>query len=103
MPLSNMKYLSGQELFAAHTPLRILDVRSAAEYSDGHIVGAELLPLSLIRIVAHERLPHKDEPIVLCCATGGRAMLAAKELESLGYTNISVLEGGYGAWCEHSS
>lgn len=82
---------------------RLVDVRSQEEFEAGHITGAELLPLSLIGLLAKERLTDVHENIILCCASGGRAMLAAKELEDLGYTNVSVLEGGYGAWCEFSS
>lgn len=98
-----MQMLSCREFCAGVVDGRLVDVRSEAEFNQGHIEGAELLPLSLIPVLAAERLTDRAAHLIVCCAAGGRAMLAAKELEKLGYTNVSVLEGGYGAWCEHSS
>lgn len=83
--------------------IRLIDVRSDAEFRMGHIAGAELLPQPFIELVAGERLQDKGATIVLCCAAGGRATMAAHSLEAMGYTNVSVLEGGYGAWCELQS
>jgi phage shock protein E len=81
----------------AREDIRIIDVRSTEEYQDGHMGGAELIPQPLIAMLAAERLPNKSEPLVLYCMAGGRATLAAQSLEALGYTDVSVLEGGYDA------
>lgn len=89
-----MQYLSLVDV-RAREDIRVIDVRSTEEYQEGHIAGAELIPQPLIAILAGERLPNKSEPLVLYCMAGGRAALAAQSLEALGYTDVSVLEGGY--------
>jgi rhodanese-related sulfurtransferase len=45
-----------------------------------------------------DKLPSKDQPIVLYCAGGGMSTMAAKELASRGYTNVYEVDGGFSAW-----
>lgn len=67
----------------------LVDVREKAEWDDGHVDGAILLPISVLRKGLSEEggqaLP-KDKILYLHCAVGMRAMSAAKILEKQGYT-----------------
>ena len=82
------------------TPPRIVDVREQNEWDAGHIPGAELIPLGTVPNVAAERLPKKDERIVLHCAAGVRSAVATYQLQQLGYTNVASMAGGFAAWRE---
>lgn len=66
----------------------ILDVRTKAEFDEGHIPNALLIPDTEITQKAEEVLPDKDQTILVYCRSGRRSALAAKELIQLGYTNV---------------
>jgi len=75
---------------------RILDVRGASEWAEGHIPSAEHAYLGdLLERVAH--VPHAT-PLVLLCETGSRSVIAASVLRRAGFTNVRSLSGGLRAW-----
>lgn len=75
----------------------ILDVRTAQEFSSGHIPGAALLPNETIGTEDIPLLPDKDQLILVYCRSGNRSTQAAEKLAQLGYTNI-VEFGGINSW-----
>lgn len=68
----------------------IIDVRTPAEFSEGHVAGSINIPLAEItsRIADIQGL---QQPIVLCCASGNRSGQATAYLQSLG---IACENGG---------
>lgn len=84
----------------ANAPTRIVDVREQSEWDGGHIPGAELIPLGTLADAAAERLPDKDEDIVVHCAAGVRSAVAAYQLQQLGYTKVRSMAGGFNLWRE---
>ncbi len=73
--------------------IEFLDVRSQEEYEEGAITGSVNIPQEELRFRLDE-LP-ADRHLVIYCAVGMRAYLAYRILASEGFTNISVLSGGY--------
>lgn len=65
----------------------IVDVRSKAEFSGGHIKGSKNIPLPTLN-TNPGLLKAKDKPIILCCASGMRSASAKNLLSSKGYTNV---------------
>ncbi len=68
----------------------VLDVRMQNEYNAGHVPGAVLLPLDLIKANSPQvlqTLPDKDAEILVYCRSGRRSKEAANALIALGYTN----------------
>ena len=84
--------LNGDSQFA------LIDVRESGEYNSSHIPGASLIPRRRIEHIIESSAPVKSVPIVVCDDDGRRAPLAAATLERLGYTSVSVLEGGVNRW-----
>ena len=73
----------------------LLDVRESDEYAEGHVPGAQLLPLSVLPVRMHE-LP-RDRPVYVVCQGGGRSAQAAQLLSDAGVDARSVT-GGTAAW-----
>ena len=75
----------------------LLDVRTQAEYDQGHIPGAVCIPNETIRKEKIPALPDKDQLILTYCRSGNRSKQAAQKLAEQGYTNI-VEFGGILSW-----
>jgi rhodanese-related sulfurtransferase len=84
----------------------LLDVREPAEWEKGHIPGAVLAPRGMLEWYADPTTPYakaelttkRDAHIIVACASGGRSMLAAQTLKSMGYTNVVNMAGGFNEW-----
>ena len=64
----------------------LIDVRTRAEYDEGHIAGAYLMPLD--EIYQHPELhllKQRDTPVLLYCRSGRRSGLVMHDLARLGY------------------
>lgn len=75
----------------------VIDVRGAAEWDAGHIEGARLVPLEVLRADPDAVLSH-DRPLVFVCAKGVRSLAAAKLADRFGYAAIHSLDGGTREW-----
>jgi rhodanese-related sulfurtransferase len=76
--------------------LQIIDVRTPAEYADGHLARAKLIPVEEIA----ERLSEidKKKPVLLYCRFGLKSRNALAVLQDHGFTNARQMEGGILAW-----
>lgn len=75
---------------------QLVDVRQPAEYAQGHLPGALLLPLTELT----ERAGELDQarPVLAYCHSGMRSHAAAGLLAGLGFGEVANLEGGMMAW-----
>src|ERR1041384_2788974 len=76
----------------------VFDVRERGEYNDGQIAGATSLPRSQLEFRIEALVPDRNVPLFLYDGADGRAQLAAKTLEELGYSRVSMLGGGFETW-----
>jgi rhodanese-related sulfurtransferase len=76
----------------------ILDVRSRAEFSHGHVPGAVHVPFwQLSRRV--DRIPSSpDATLVVYCGHGPRALLAGALLRRRGFRDVVYLAGHFSQW-----
>ncbi len=89
--------VSAQELHDNPPPVTLF-VDTSQDFSGGHTPGAKWLSRSWLEIEIGGIAPDKDAPIAVTCSNGRNSALAAVTLAGLGYTAVSVLEGGMGAW-----
>ena len=71
----------------------ILDVRTAAEYTEGHLEGAELLDLTGGDLAAALPTLDPDAEYLVYCASGNRSGQAVALMEEAGLTKVTDLGG----------
>jgi len=77
-----------------------IDVREDNEFATDHARGAVHLGRGILERDIETVIPDKHAGIVLYCGGGFRSALAADNLEKMGYTNVSSMDGGIRAWRE---
>ena len=95
--------VTAQELramFGDGAELALLDAREEQAFGASHIFYATCLPPGRIELRAPQLLPRRDVRVVYCDAGEGEAERAAERLAACGWTNVSILAGGIGAWAE---
>ena len=94
-------YSSYQQVRAtllAGREIALLDVREEDPHAQAHPLFAASFPYGRIELDAYTRLPRRDAPIVVLDDGEGLALPSALRLLQLGYTNVSLLEGGVTGW-----
>ncbi|HEX5093332.1 MAG TPA: rhodanese-like domain-containing protein [Burkholderiales bacterium] len=78
----------------------VLDVREAAQYAEGHILGARSLPIADLARRAGELEKFKNRPLIVACDSGNTSQRAVRELRARGFANAVSLSGGFRAWLQ---
>jgi rhodanese-related sulfurtransferase len=65
---------------------QIIDVRTKAEYAQGHIRDSVNIPLN--NLSNHYAKMKKDAPVITCCASGVRSAQAKSILSANGFTRV---------------
>ncbi len=81
-----------------HEDAVVVDVRSMAEFKDGHIVNAVNIPLNGLANNIKQLEKHRGKPIVAVCRSGSRSGAACSLLRKHGFENVKNLRGGMLAW-----
>jgi rhodanese-related sulfurtransferase len=76
--------------------LQLIDVRTPAEYAEGHLAQAKLIPLQELEKRVAEI--DKGKPVLLYCRSGHRSGIALKLLHDKGYAQAKHMDGGINAW-----
>jgi rhodanese-related sulfurtransferase len=88
----------------------VIDPRDAADISfTGIIPGAMNISYGALTYKADNEVPEewreleladRSRPIITTCASGELAALSGKLLQDMGFTNVSILEGGTLGWID---
>ena len=71
----------------------LLDVRTIAEYKEGHLRDATLIPVHALADNLGMLKQDKNKKIIVYCATGNRSVAASRILEKNGFTPLNVKGG----------
>ena len=97
IPYRQISTSEAAAMMETETEYILLDVRTQAEYEQGHIPGAICIPNETIGTGEIPELPDKDQLILVYCRSGNRSKQASEKLVKLGYSNV-VEFGGIQNW-----
>ena len=76
----------------------LVDVREPDEYEQGAILGSIHIPRGTLETTVENRIPNRDQPLVVMCAGGARSAFAVQTLNTLGYFHAVSMDGGFNGW-----
>ena len=89
-----------QNRLNANRDALLIDVREDKELDAAHAAGAIHLGKGIIERDIETTVPDKSTELILYCGGGYRSALAADVLQTMGYTNVWSMAGGWKAWQE---
>lgn len=75
---------------------QLIDVRERAEFAGARVAQAKSFPLGELEKRATDL--DRANPIYVICRTGRRSLEAQKKLNTLGFSNVINVKGGFEAW-----
>jgi len=94
---SRINAADSRALLEKKQDIKIIDVRTKAEYDEKHIPGSEHVSVEDIIISG---IPYsKETPVLIACNFGlMKSQIAAQKLSDRGFTDVYILDGGLSAW-----
>jgi len=78
----------------------LIDVREESEWAKGHLPRAVHLGKGIIERDVEQQFPDTNTELVLYCGGGFRSALAADNLQKMGYTKVTSMDGGWRGWTD---
>lgn len=76
----------------------VLDVRTPAEFSAGHVRDAKNIALNELAGKLAELEKYKDKPVIVVCQSGIRSTKALTLLKKAGFNQAVSMDGGMADW-----
>lgn len=78
--------------------IQLIDVRTSAEYSEGHIENAKNIDFSSASFTKDISTLDKEKPVFIYCRSGNRSGKSVKDFINAGFSEIYDLNGGMVEW-----
>ena len=75
-----------------------IDMRSAADFDNGHIINAEHFEAAELKPDQEKILALKDKPLLVYCNSGVNSAAVVRQLKRAGFAEVRSLKGGINAW-----
>ena len=86
------------EKFIKSGEVRVIDVRTPAEFAGGHIPGAQNIDIYNSAFLEKIKALDRNVSYVINCQSGGRSSKATAMMQEEGFLKAKNLEGGIMAW-----
>lgn len=80
----------------------VIDIREPYEHANGAASGAVLIPMSQLGSRLAELPEPGGKPFWLICNTQMRSANVVAQLQNMGYTNASYVNGGMSLWARQA-
>ena len=90
--------VDAQKLLADNKEVRVLDVRTPAEYAEGHIAGAVNVDFKAADFADKVDKLDKNTAYIVHCRSGKRSSGSLAILKDKGFGSIYHLNKGFNAW-----
>lgn len=98
----SMVTLEDMRLALESTSTLVIDIREPYEHANGVASGAVLIPMSQLGGRLAELPEPGGKPFWLICNTQMRSANVAGQLQNMGYTNASYVDGGMSLWARQA-
>ncbi len=95
---TNLDAMAFNEMVKSTTNPQLIDVRTADEFSKGHLVNALNIDWNGNEFDMLTSKLKKEEAVFVYCLSGGRSSAAAAQLRQSGFKNVIELNGGIMKW-----
>lgn len=98
--INNISTYTLKKILESQTEMSLIDIREEGEFSQGHILLANCIPLSYLELIIADLIPKKSIQIIIMDlgANESSTIEAATKLLNWGYINVSILKGGLTKW-----
>ncbi|WP_426131947.1 rhodanese-related sulfurtransferase [Pseudomonas sp. DWP1b1] len=96
--VSTRSFAQLRQALLDHQEVALIDVREEAPFAESHPLFAANIPLSKLELEVYSRIPRRYTQVTVYDNGEGLAPRAAERLVALGYTQVSLLEGGLDGW-----
>ena len=80
----------------------VIDVNPSKDFAVSHIPNSVNIPVDDLTAENKSLLKHKDDTAVLVCQSGSHSIKAAKKLIDLGFSDVTILNGGLMSWTKEN-
>jgi len=94
--------VSASKLLRENQDIVLLDVRTPQEFEAGHVRGAQNIDFLNTDFLEKISQLDRGKHYVVYCRSGRRSGAATAQMSSLGFSNITDVDGGIVAWKEAS-
>jgi len=99
--IADTEFIAAEDLRERQPQPLIVHVDTSRSYESARVPSAIWIPYGWLEYHLLSHMGSHETPVVLTCRDGMHSIFAAANLKRLGYSQVSVLEGGIKAWARH--
>lgn len=97
-PVGHVDAVGAGKLLASNKDAVVIDVRTPAEYAEGHIPGSTNVDFVADSFATELGKLDRNKTYIVHCAAGGRSTQSLNVFTRLGFKSVVHLDGGMNGW-----